>query len=149
MPLRRRCNILCCKHRRHSKLHKIGINGRKGHCSLWAAGIGHQTPVPTNKDVDNKQVRVTNGSFQTSPLFLSHTTHEALSLAWLSSKNRLIIGTVCLSAPQYKPLTTNKSQTSCSAPAKQCDAPKIILLGKIPRETRRVVPIRKLQTFRA
>ena len=37
----------------------------------------------------------------------------------------------------------------CSAPAKQCGAPRIILIGKIPRETRRVVPIKNYKTFRA
>ena len=35
----------------------------------------------------------------------------------------------------------------CSAPAKQCGAPKIIHVGKIPRETWRVVPIRILQNI--
>ena len=38
----------------------------------------------------------------------------------------------------------------CSAPAKKCGAPKIIILiGRIPRETRKVVPIKNYKTSRA
>ena len=41
------------------------------------------------------------------------------------------------------------SKPKCSAPAMQRDAPKIILLGRIPREIQRVVPIKNYKTFRA
>ena len=96
-------------------------------------------------------------SFTYSAMSLSTSAFKWLKMGYLSitlGHSRLFshIGfnqSKSIFLPSNVVSTSHRKNCFCSAPTKQCDVPKIIHVGRIPRETRRVVPIKNYRTFRA